>query len=123
MNGFLTYLIVFLVGGTICMLAQILIIRTRMTSARILVLFELIGVFLQAVMLFEPIKEFAKAGITVPIIGFGASLARGAMEGVKKYGILGIFNGGLTATAAGIAAAVGFAYIFALIFKSHSKKS
>ena len=123
MSGVLTYLIVFLVGGTICMLAQILIIRTRMTSARILVLFELIGVFLQAVMLFEPIKEFAKAGITVPIIGFGASLARGAMEGVKKYGILGIFNGGLTATAAGIAAAVGFAYIFALIFKSHSKKS
>lgn len=123
MSGVLTYLIVFLVGGTICMLAQILIIRTRMTSARILVLFELIGVFLQAVMIFEPIKEFAKAGITVPIIGFGASLARGAMEGVKKYGILGIFNGGLTATAAGIAAAVGFAYIFALIFKSHSKKS
>lgn len=123
MDGFLTYLIVFLVGGTICLLAQILIIRTRMTSARILVLFELIGVFLQAVMLFEPIKEFAKAGITVPIIGFGASLARGAMEGVKKFGILGIFNGGLTATAAGIAAAVGFAYFFALIFKSHSKKS
>lgn len=123
MSGILTYLIVFLVGGTICLLAQILIIRTRMTSARILVLFELIGVFLQAVMLFEPIKQFAKAGITVPIIGFGTSLARGAMEGVKKYGILGIFNGGLTATAAGIAAAVGFAYIFALIFKSHSKKS
>lgn len=105
------------------MLAQVLIIRTRMTSARILVLFELIGVFLQAVTLFEPIKSFANAGITVPIIGFGASLARGAIEGVKKYGILGIFNGGLTATAAGIAAAVGFAYLFALIFKSHSKKS
>ncbi len=94
-----------------------------MTSARILVLFELIGVFLQAVMLFEPIKEFAKSGITVPIVGFGASLARGAMEAVKKYGILGIFNGGLTATSAGIAAAVGFGYIFALIFRSHSKKS
>ncbi|MBQ3047464.1 MAG: SpoVA/SpoVAEb family sporulation membrane protein [Clostridia bacterium] len=123
MDFLLKYLIVFLVGGTICLLAQILIIRTRMTSARILVLFELIGVFLQAVTLFEPIKNFANAGITVPIIGFGASLARGAMEGVKKYGILGIFNGGLTATAAGIAAAVGFAYIFALIFRSHSKKS
>ena len=62
-----------------------------MTSARILVLFELIGVFLQAVMLFEPIKNFANAGITVPIIGFGASLARGAIEGVKQFGILGIF--------------------------------
>ncbi len=123
MNMFLQYLIVFTVGGTICLLAQILIIRTRMTSARILVLFELIGVFLQAVMLFEPIKEFAKSGITVPIIGFGASLARGAMEAVKQDGILGIFTGGLTATAAGIAAAVGFGYIFALIFRARSKKS
>lgn len=123
MNMLLQYLIVFAVGGTICLIGQILIIRTRMTSARILVLFELIGVLLQAVGIFEPIKEFAKSGITVPIIGFGASLARGAMEGVKKYGLLGVFNGGLTATAAGIAAAVGFGYIFALIFRSRSKKS
>lgn len=123
MDIFLKYLIVFLVGGTICLLAQILIIRTRMTSARILVLFELIGVFLQAVTLFEPIKNFANAGITVPIIGFGASLAKGAIDGVKQFGLLGIFNGGLTVTAAGIAAAVSFAYFFALIFKSHSKKS
>ena len=123
MEMFLKYLIVFGVGGLVCLLAQILIIRTRMTSARILVLFELIGVFLQAVMLFEPIKNFANAGITIPIIGFGASLAKGAIDGIKKYGILGIFNGGLTVTAAGIAAAVGFAYLFALIFKSHSKKS
>ena len=123
MSPILTYLIVFFVGGTICLLAQILIIRTRITSARILVLFELIGVFLQAIMIFEPIKNFAKAGITVPIIGFGASLAKGAMEAVKQYGILGIFSGGLTATSAGIAAAVGFAYLFALIFRSRSKKS
>lgn len=94
-----------------------------MTSARILVLFELIGVFLQAIMIFDPIKEFAKAGITVPIIGFGASLAKGAMDAVKEFGFLGIFKGGLAATAAGIAAAVGFAYIFALLFKSHSKKT
>lgn len=123
MEIFLKYLSVFAVGGLVCLIAQILIIRTRMTSARILVLFELIGVFLQAVMLFEPIKSFANAGITVPIIGFGASLARGAMEAVKKDGILGIFTGGLTATAGGIAAAVGFGYLFALIFRSRSKKS
>ncbi len=123
MNFLLTYLIVFAVGGIICLFAQILIIRTRMTSARILVLFELIGVFLQAIMLFEPIKEFAKAGITVPIIGFGANLAKGAMDAVKQFGILGIFNGGLTSTAAGITAAVGFGYLFAMLFKSHSKKS
>lgn len=123
MSGVLSYLIVFLIGGLICALAQILIIRTRMTSARILVLFELIGVFLQAINIFEPIKNFAKSGITVPIIGFGASLAKGAMEAVTKDGILGIFTGGLVATAGGIAAAVGFAYLFALIFKSHSKKT
>ena len=121
MNMFLQYLIVFVVGGFICLIAQILIIRTRMTSARILVLFELIGVFLQAINIFEPIKEFAKSGITVPIIGFGASLAKGGIEGIKKFGILGIFNGGLTATAAGIAAAVGFAYLFALIFRARTK--
>lgn len=123
MEMFLQYLIVFVVGGFVCLIAQILIIRTRMTSARILVLFEIIGVFLQAVTIFEPIKNFANAGITVPIVGFGASLARGAMEAVKEKEILGIFTGGLTATAGGIAAAVGFGYLFALIFRSRSKKS
>ncbi|NCU32887.1 MAG: SpoVA/SpoVAEb family sporulation membrane protein, partial [Candidatus Moranbacteria bacterium] len=98
MDIFLKYLIVFGVGGTVCFLAQILIIRTRMTSARILVLFELIGVFLQAIQIYEPIKNFANAGITVPIVGFGASLAKGAMDSIKEFGILGIFNGGVKAT-------------------------
>ena len=123
MSPILSYIIVFCVGGLVCLLAQILIIRTRMTSSRILVLFELIGVFLQAINIFEPIKTIARSGITVPIVGFGASLAKGAIEGVQKYGILGLFSGGLAATAAGIAAAVGFGYLFALIFKSHSKKT
>ena len=80
MDGFLGYLIVFAIGGTICLLGQVLIIRTRITSARILVLFELIGVFLQAVGIFEPFAKIAKAGISVPIIGFGASLAKGALQ-------------------------------------------
>ena len=119
----LDYIIVFCVGGLICLFAQILIIRTRMTSARILVLFLLIGVFLEAVGLFEPMAKFAQCGVTVPILGFGSSLAKGAIKGAAKEGILGIIKGGLEATAAGIAAAVGFAYLFALIFKSHSKKS
>ena len=105
------------------MLAQILIIRTRMTSARILVLFLMIGIVLEAVGLFEPLAKFAKAGVTVPIMGFGSSLAKGAIKGAKTAGILGVLKGGLAATSAGIAAAVGFAYLFALIFKSHSKKS
>ncbi len=119
----LDYLVVFCVGGLVCLLGQILIIRTRMTSSRILVLFLMIGIFLEAVGLFEPLAEFAKAGITVPILGFGSSLAKGAIKGLKELGVLGVLKGGLMATAAGISAAVGFAYLFALIFKSRSKTS
>lgn len=118
---FFTYLWVFLVGGFVCMLGQILVIKTKITTARILVIFELIGVLLQTIGIFQPISEFAKAGINVPIIGFGASLAKGAIEAVKSMGILGAFTGGLQATAGGIAAAVCFAFIFSLIFKAHTK--
>lgn len=92
-----------------------------MTTARILVLFVVVGVVLQTFNVYEPISEFANAGINVPIIGFGASLAKGAINAVKDYGILGVFTGGLEATAAGIAAAVTFAFIFALICKSKTK--
>lgn len=116
------YLWVFLIGGAICMIGQILIIKTNITSARILVLFEMIGVLLQAIGVYDYISEFARAGVNVPIIGFGASLAKGAIGAVKAKGVLGIFTGGLEATAAGIAAAVFFAFIFALIFKSKTKK-
>lgn len=118
----LDYLWVFLIGGLICMIGEVLIITTNITSARILVTFELLGVFLQAVGLFDSISAFAKAGINVPIVGFGASLAKGAIGAVKTYGLLGVFTGGLAATAGGIAAAVVFAFVFALIFKSHTKK-
>ena len=122
MDIFLTYLIVFLIGGFVCMLGELLIITTNMTSARILVTFVLIGVFLEAVGVFDYISDSAKAGINVPIIGFGASLAKGVIGAVESQGLLGVFTGGLTATAGGIAAAIGFAFLFALIFKSHTKK-
>ncbi len=93
-----------------------------MTSARILVTFVVLGVVLEAVGIFQPISDFCKAGINVPIIGFGASLARGAISAVKSTGILGIFTGGLTATAGGIAAAIFFAFVFGIIFKARTKK-
>lgn len=118
----ITYLKVFLVGGFICFLGQLLIIKTNLTSARILVLFVSIGAILEAFGLYDPIVNFASAGATVPITGFGRSLARGAIEAVKDKGVLGVFTGGLTATAGGIAAAVIFAYLFALLFSSKTKK-
>ena len=122
MEIFLTYLWVFLIGGFVCMLGEVLIITTNITSARILVTFVLVGVFLEAIGVFDYISDFAKAGINVPIVGFGASLAKGVIGAVKTQGLLGVFTGGLTATAGGIAAAIGFAFLFALIFKSHTKK-
>lgn len=122
MEMFIDYLWVFIIGGLVCMIGEILIITTNITSARILVTFVLVGVFLEAVGVFKYISDFAGAGINVPIIGFGASLAKGAIGAVKSQGLLGIFTGGLTATAGGIAAAIVFAFIFALIFHSHTKK-
>lgn len=123
MEMFLQYLYVFLVGGFICMLGQILVIKTQMTTARILVTFVTFGVFLEAIGVYDYIFDFAKAGISVPIVGFGASLAKGAIKAVGEKGVLGIFTGGLEATAGGIAAAIIFAFIFALIFKPRTKKS
>lgn len=117
-----TYGLVFLVGGTICMIGQLLIIKTNITSARILVLFVVIGAVLEALGLYEPLFQIGRAGATVPITGFGRSLAKGAIEGVKENGLLGIFQGGLTATAAGVACAIIFAYLFGLIFSSKTKE-
>lgn len=116
------YLLVFISGGIICMIGQILIITTKITTARILVLFELIGVILASLGLYEPISALFKAGINVPIIGFGASLAKGAINAVKAQGILGVFSGGLTAAAGGIAAAIGFGFLFGMLFKAKTKK-
>lgn len=115
------YLWVFLIGGFICMLGEVLIITTKITSARILVSFVLLGVLLQALNIFDQISAFAKAGINVPIVGFGASLAKGAMGAVESSGLLGAFTGGLQATAGGIAAAIGFAFLFSLISNSKTK--
>ena len=104
------------------MIGQILIITTKITTARILVLFEMIGAFLAGIGIYEPISAFAKAGINVPIIGFGASLAKGAINAVKAQGILGVFTGGLAYVAGGLAAAIGFGFLFGSIFKAKTKK-
>ena len=116
------YFIVFGIGGLICLLGQILVITTKITTARILVLFEMIGAFLTAIGIYEPISAFAKAGINVPIVGFGASLAKGAINAVKAQGILGVFTGGLASVAGGLAAAIGFGFLFGSIFKAKTKK-
>ena len=118
---YFSYLITFLVGGGICLLGQILVITTKMTSARILVTFLLLGVGLEAVGLFEPLKDFAGSGVTVPIVGFGASIAHGAIVGAEADGLLGVFTGGLTATAGGLAVAILSGYIFGLLFSSKTK--
>ncbi len=123
MEYFLNYLYVFLIGGFVCMLGQILVIRTNMTTSRILVSFVLLGVILEATTAYDYIYSVAQAGVSVPIVGFGASLAKGAISAVRTKGILGIFTGGLEATAGGIAAAVIFAFIFSLIFRAKTKKT
>ncbi len=115
------YLYVFLIGGTICTIGQILIDKTKMTPAKIVVLFVVLGVVLTAVGVYEPLVKFAGAGATVPITGFGYSLVKGVQAAIKQYGWIGIFIGGLTATAGGITAAVFFGYLFSLIFKSKMK--
>lgn len=115
------YLKAFVVGGLICVVGQILIDKTKLTPARILVLFVTLGVAMTAVGLYEPLVNFAGAGATVPLTGFGYTMAKGIFEAVKEKGLLGILTGGLTASAAGIAAAIFFGYIAALVSKSSDK--
>lgn len=117
----MNYLWAFLVGGALCLIGQILIDWTKLTPARILVTFVVAGVFLTAIGVYEPLVEFAGAGATVPLTGFGYSLAKGVKEAVSEYGFLGALCGGITATAAGITAAVVFGYLTALIFKPKDK--
>ena len=115
------YFNAFWVGGLICAIGQILIDKTKLTPARILVIYVCTGAFLTAIGLYEPILKYAGTGATVPISGFGYSLAKGVMEAVDKEGFIGIFTGGITATAAGIAAAVTFGLIFAILGKPKEK--
>ncbi len=119
---FLMFLKVFAVGGLICMIAQLLINYTKITSGKILVYFLLSGVFLQAVGVYQYIVDFAGAGATVPISGFGYLLAKGAMEGAKES-LFKAVTGGITAAGMGITAAIIFGYIFALICKPKSKRN
>lgn len=111
----------FFIGGLLCAIGQVLILKTQLTSARILVGYVTAGVILGALGLYKPIIEFAGAGATVPLMGFGYALAHGAMEGVKETGILGAFTGGVTAAAGGISAAVLFGYLAAILFKPKMK--
>lgn len=115
------YLWAFLIGGAICTIGQLLLSFTRLTSARILVLFVVAGVVLGGLGIYEPLADFAGAGASVPLLGFGNALAKGAIEGAREHGILGAFSGGLTATAAGISAAVLFGWLAALIFRPKTK--
>ena len=116
------YINAFWVGGLICAIAQILIDKTKLTPARILVFFVVMGAVLGGVGIYEPFAEFAGAGATIPIIGFGNVLAQGAIKGVQENGILGILTGGVTAAAAGISAAVVFGFLAAILFKPKMKQ-
>ena len=115
------YLKAFLVGGSLCLIGQILIDKTKLTPARILVSYVVIGVLLSAVGLYPKLLEFAGAGASVPLTGFGNTLAKGVKEAVLEDGFLGIFTGGLKATAGGITAAITAGLAASLIFKAKDK--
>ena len=119
-NILLSFLKAFLVGGTICAIAQLIINLTKLTAGKILVIFLLSGIVLQAFGLYEYLVEFAGAGATVPISGFGYLLADGAIKGAKS-GILGAITGGLSAATAGVSSAIIFGFLISLIFKPKSK--
>ena len=121
MSGFMQYLWAFLVGGAICAVGQLLISLTRLTPARVLVMFVTLGTALGALGVYEHLVRLAGAGATVPLTGFGYALGKGAVEAAMQQGLLGAFTGGIKATAAGIAAAVVFGYLFALVFKPGTK--
>ena len=119
---FLDYLKAFAVGGVLCAIGQLLIDKTKLTPARILTAYVVAGVVLGAVGLYQPLVDWGGAGATVPLTGFGNTLAKGVKQAVENNGLLGVFTGGFTASAAGICAAVFFGIVIALIFKPKEKK-
>ena len=115
------YVKAFLVGGLLCLIGQILIDKTKLTPARILVSYVVMGVILGGLGIYQPIAEFAGAGATVPLTGFGNLLAKGVKEAIQKDGFLGIFTGGLTAAAGGITAAIFAGLLAGFVFKAKDK--
>lgn len=115
------YVKAFLVGGLICLIGQILIDKTKLTPARVLVGYVVIGVFLGAIGIYEPLTDFAGAGATVPLSGFGNNLAKGVRDAINEDGFLGIFTGGLKASAGGISAAVLSGLLVSILFKAKDK--
>ena len=120
--NFMDYVWCFIVGGLICVIGQILIDKTKITSARILVLFVTVGAILGGLGIYDYLVNLAGAGATVPIVGFGNNLAKGAIKGVSEMGLLGAFTGGIKAAAGGISAAIFFGYIASLLSKPKMKK-
>lgn len=121
MEAVLPYLKAFAVGGAFCLAAQILIDKTKLTPARILVLYVVLGVILGGAGVYGPLVDFAGAGATTPLTGFGYLISEGIREAVDKKGLLGVFSGGFTAAAAGIGAAIIFGLCASLIFRSKRK--
>ena len=121
MDILLPYLRAFLCGGVLCLIGQVLIDKTKLTPAKILVLYVVMGVVLGGLGLYDPLVEWGGAGATVPLTGFGYLLAKGVAKAVEEQGLLGAFTGGVTAAAGGITAAVFFGYLVALLFKPKPK--
>lgn len=122
MQNILTYINAFIVGGVICAAGQILIDRTKLTTARILVVFVTSGAILTALGVYQKLVDIGGAGATVPLTGFGYSLAKGAFKDVDQFGLLGAFTGGVRATAAGITAAIFFGYLMSVAFTPKAKR-
>lgn len=117
----MVYLRAFVVGGIICTIGQILMDKTKLTPARILVVFVTAGVILGALGIYKPISDYGKAGAAIPLPGFGYNLVKGTFREIDKTGFIGIFTGGLKAASAGIASAIFFGYIMALVSKPKAK--